>query len=63
MDHDLEEDLRQAIRDSGLSITELSKRADITVIHLSRFTRGLRTLRLPTASKLARVLNLRLLKE
>jgi plasmid maintenance system antidote protein VapI len=44
--------LKDEIRDSGLSLCELSRRTDIVVPILSRFIKGERTLILATAQKL-----------
>ena len=43
--------LRQAIRDSGLSLNEIGRRAGVSEGQLSRFLRGDRTLTLPAAAK------------
>jgi plasmid maintenance system antidote protein VapI len=44
--------LKGAIRDSGLSLNELSKRCGVSNPQLSRFVRGERSLTLPAAEKL-----------
>jgi transcriptional regulator with XRE-family HTH domain len=52
--------LRQGVRASGLSVSELSRRSGVSQPQLSRFLRGTRTLTLPAASRLAEALGLRL---
>ena len=49
----MEETLRKAAQDSGLSILQLSKRGNLPYMSLHSFMRGTRTLTLPTASRLA----------
>jgi plasmid maintenance system antidote protein VapI len=50
------EALQQAIRDSGLRLREIARRADIDVGIVSRFLDGSRTMTLATAEKLAAAL-------
>ncbi len=52
----LSEPLRQAIRDSGLSLQEIGRRAKVAPSQLSLFLKGERSLRLDTAERLASVL-------
>jgi transcriptional regulator with XRE-family HTH domain len=59
----LVEQLRDAIRRSGRSLNQLSKASGVGSNQLSRFMRGLRTLTLPAAEKLCRVLHLCLAPE
>jgi plasmid maintenance system antidote protein VapI len=54
--------LRDAIRDSGLSLREISKKTGVGDPQLSRFVRGERTLTLPAAEKLVEFFGLRLVK-
>jgi transcriptional regulator with XRE-family HTH domain len=43
--------LRQAIRESGLSLNEIGRRTGVSQGQLSRFLRGDRTLTLPAAAR------------
>lgn len=52
----LSEPLRQAIRDSRLSLQEIGRRAKVAPSQLSLFLKGERSLRLDTAERLALVL-------
>lgn len=52
--------LRKAVADSGLSISELGRQSGVAVAILSRFMRNERTLTLPVASKLCEALGLKL---
>lgn len=52
-------DLKQAIRDAGVSLNELARRAGVSQGQLSRFVRGERNLSLESASKLMIALGLR----
>jgi transcriptional regulator with XRE-family HTH domain len=52
------EQLRRAIRGSGLSLNQLGQRAGISHTVLSRFVRGVRTLTLPAVEALCGVLGL-----
>jgi hypothetical protein len=54
------EQIRQAVRDSGRSLNQLSKESGVGVDRLSRFMRGERTLTLPAAADLCVALGLRL---
>ncbi len=56
----LVEQLREAIRKSGRSLYRLGKDSGVGSDQLSRFMRGDRTLTLPAAEKICRVLNLEL---
>ncbi len=58
--HTLNECLRQAIADSGLSHYALAKRAGISHMIVNRFARGERDMLLATAGKVARALGLTL---
>lgn len=48
--------LRDAIRDSGMTLTRLAELAKVPVPSLSHFMRGTRSLSLPVAEKLIAVL-------
>ena len=52
--------LRQAVLDSGLSLRELGRRAQVDASVMVRFANGQRSLTLPSADRLAVVLGLRL---
>ena len=52
--------IQQAIRDSGLSINEVARRAGVDAGALSRFMRNERNMILPQIEKLCRVLELSL---
>jgi transcriptional regulator with XRE-family HTH domain len=54
------EQLKEAIRRSGVSLTQLSKDAGVSQPQLSRFMQGKRTLTLPAVDKLCEALGLRL---
>jgi transcriptional regulator with XRE-family HTH domain len=54
----LVEQLRTAIRESGLTLTELSERAGIALPLLTRFVKGERGLTLSSAEKVCTALNL-----
>ena len=54
--------LRQAVRDSGLSQNALAKRARVAQSQLSRFLRGERTLTLPAAARVCDVIGLELVR-
>lgn len=54
--------LKNAIRDSGKSLYELSKDSGVAIPQLSLFMRGKRSLTLPTVEKLCRTLRLGLAK-
>ncbi len=56
----LEEQLRAALRATGLSHHELARRSGVSQPVLSRFLRGERSLTLPVAGKLCAMLGLRL---
>ncbi|MFC1636602.1 helix-turn-helix domain-containing protein [Planctomycetota bacterium] len=56
----IEEQLRQAIKDSKLSRYRISKLTDVAASQLSVFMSGKRTLTLQTAAKIAEVLELEL---
>lgn len=57
---DIETRLRQALAESPLSLNQLSAHCGIDVGILSRFLRAERTMTLPTAARLAKVLGLEL---
>jgi transcriptional regulator with XRE-family HTH domain len=57
----LVESLREAIRNSGMSISELGRKAGVSQPQLSRFLNGERTLTLPAAAKVCQTLGLRLI--
>ncbi len=52
--------LKNAIEGSNLSVYEISKRAKVAPIVVSRFLSGERDIRMATADRLARVLGLKL---
>jgi len=54
------EQLKAAIRESGLSLNELGRRAGIATPMLSRFVKGERGLTLTAAEKVCNALRLRL---
>jgi plasmid maintenance system antidote protein VapI len=56
----LENQLRQAVRDSGLTLYAVAKGAGIAYPVLYRFARGERDLTLETASRLADFFSMRL---
>jgi DNA-binding phage protein len=55
--------LRQAIRQSGLTHYRIAKDAGIVPDQIDRFVSGARDLRLESAAKIARALNLELQKK
>lgn len=55
---DIVEQLKQMIRDSGLSLNEIARRSGVDEGRLSRFTRGERTLTMPAAAKVCEVLGM-----
>ncbi len=55
------EQLRIAIRDSGLSLNQLGIQSGVSAGQLSRFMRGERVLTLPAAEKIVTALGLRLM--
>lgn len=59
---DWESIIRKAIEDSGLSAYRLAKESGISQPQISRFIAGKRTLTLPAAEKIARVVGLELKK-
>jgi hypothetical protein len=54
------ESLKQAIRDSGRSVYQISKDSGIAQIVIARFLSGERDIRMATADKLARSLKMQL---
>jgi transcriptional regulator with XRE-family HTH domain len=54
--------LKDAIRDSGISLNELSKRTGVSNPQISRFMRGDRSLTLPAAEKLVEYFGMKLVK-
>jgi len=56
----LSEVLRQAIRESGMTVYQIAKRAGISQIMVSRFVSGERDIRLATADKVAHARGLKL---
>jgi plasmid maintenance system antidote protein VapI len=58
--HDIQEQLRQAILGGALNRRALSKVCGVSEAQLSYFVRGLRSLTLDSAAKVARVLKLEL---
>lgn len=59
----LEEQIREAISSSGLTPTDLAKRAGVALPQVTRFVKGERSVSLDTAWKLCRVLGLKLVRE
>jgi hypothetical protein len=59
----LVEQLLDAIRHSGRTLTQLSESSGVSLPQLSRFVRGQRTLTLPNADKICRALGLHLAGE
>ncbi len=57
---DIEIQLREAIKGSGMSCYEIARRAEVTNSQLSLFLSGQRSLTLTSAAKIARVLGLEL---
>jgi transcriptional regulator with XRE-family HTH domain len=57
---DIERQLKQAIRDSGMSRYRIAKKSGLTESQLSYFVNGKRSLTLPAAAKLAKALGLEL---
>ena len=51
--------LREAIRNSGKSVYQIAKAADVSQIVVSRFLSGERDIRMETADRLAEVLGLK----
>ena len=58
----LVEQLRAAIHESGLTLTQLSRRAGVALPLLTRFVKGERGLTLSSAEKVCIALGLRLVK-
>ena len=58
--YNLVNEIREAIRDSGQSLYQISHSSGVTASQLSRFMRGERTLTLPAAAKICETLRLRL---
>ena len=56
--HGVSDALRSAIRESGKSIADIAKEADVSPIVISRFLSGERDIRMRTADKLAETLGL-----
>jgi len=54
--------LRQAMKNSGLSRYEIAKQSGVAAAVLCRFVSGKRTITLPTAEKIAKVVGLELKK-
>jgi hypothetical protein len=59
----LVEQLKQAIRQSGHTLAGLEQAADLPKGQLSRFMRGQRTITMPVAERICRVLGLKLTAE
>jgi len=57
---DIEQQLRQAIAESGMSRYALSKKTGVAQSVLSHFVNGQRSLTLPTAARLAEALGMEL---
>jgi ribosome-binding protein aMBF1 (putative translation factor) len=58
---DLEAVIRDAILNSGRSVNDIAKHAEVSQSVLSRFVRGERTITLPLASRVCAILQLRLI--
>lgn len=56
--HLLSNAIRKAIRESGKSVYQIAKEADVSQIVVSRFLSGERDIRMATADRLAEVLGL-----
>ena len=54
------ETIQQAIREAGVSLNEVARRADVDAGAVSRFMRNDRTMTLPQIEKLCRLLGLEL---
>jgi transcriptional regulator with XRE-family HTH domain len=61
--NDIERQLKQAIVESGMSRYRIAKESGLTESQLSYFVTGKRTLTLPAAAKVARVLGIELTKK
>jgi len=59
---DIEEQLRRAILGADIPPTRLARESGVAPAIMSRFLRGQRSLTLPTAAKIARLLNLELVR-
>jgi transcriptional regulator with XRE-family HTH domain len=59
----LVEDLRRAVREAGVSLSELGRQAGVSQPQLSRFVSGERTLTLPAAARVCLALGLRLVRD
>ena len=57
---DIEKQLKQALKESKMSRYRIAKESGLTESQLSYFIHGQRTLTLPAAAKLAKVLGLEL---
>jgi transcriptional regulator with XRE-family HTH domain len=55
--------IKEAVRDSGLSLNELARRSRISSAQLSRFMTGERSLTLDSAARLFEPLGLRVVRE
>ena len=55
--------LRDAIRQSGMTLTDIAKEVGIDKGQMSRFNRGERSLTIPTAEKIGKLLGLELRKK
>jgi transcriptional regulator with XRE-family HTH domain len=58
----VEEQLKEAVRESGLSLNQIEKASGVGREQLSRFLRDQRTLTLPAVAKLCTALGYRLVK-
>jgi transcriptional regulator with XRE-family HTH domain len=56
----VEEQLKEAVRESGLSLNQIEKASGVGREQLSRFLRDQRTLTLPAVAKLCKALGLEL---
>lgn len=60
---DIEKMLIEEIKNSGLSMYELAKRSGVSQASISLFMNGIRSLTLPSAAKIAKELDLILVKK
>ena len=60
MSKDIEKQLKQALVDSGMNCAEISRKSKLSEAQLSYFINGKRSLTLPAAAKLAKVLGFEL---
>ena len=61
--YDIEQQLREAILESGISRYRLAQLSGVAEAVLSTFVRGKRSINITSATKLAKILKLRLTKD